>query len=66
MSLPLAPLERIIRDAGADRVSEEAARALREEVRRFAENLASDAVKAARHAGRRTVKREDVALAARR
>jgi histone H3/H4 len=66
MTLPLAPLERVLREQGAVRVSEDATRALRDEVRRFAENLAAEAVKAARHAGRTTVKREDVALAARR
>lgn len=53
-----------MRNAGAERVSEDAVEALREAVEGVAEDVAEDAVQASRHADRKTVKREDVRLAA--
>jgi len=62
---PLAPLERIAKKAGAQRVSAEAIKAIRDAVLDAAETIAADAVAAARHAGRITVKAEDIKIACR-
>jgi len=63
MGLPLAPFERIMRKSGAERVSGDAAEALRDSIEEVASDMASDAVQAAHHAGRKTVKKSDVELA---
>jgi len=63
--LPLAPLDRIFRKAGAKRVSESATRALREILEELALEIAKEALILANHAKRKTVIREDVILAAR-
>jgi len=61
-----APMADILKSAGAERVSDDAARALSEVVHDFALSLSKDAVKFANHAGRKTVKREDIELARKR
>ena len=61
-----APMADILKHAGAERVSEPAARALAEVVKDFTFEVAKDAVKFAKHAGRKTVKREDIELARKR
>ncbi len=63
--IPLAPLKRIAKNSGADRISEEAVEELRGVVEDIAEDLAKDAVTATKHAGRVTVKKEDVELVTR-
>ena len=65
MTLPLAPFERVLRDVGAERVSPDAANALREITEEYAMDLAGRVVTASRHAGRSTIKREDVLLSTR-
>ena len=62
---PLAPLEKIARDAGAERVSVSAVKALKEVVLDVAEAIARDAVAASHHAGRVTVKASDIKIACR-
>ena len=62
---PLAPLERIAKKAGAQRVSMSATKAMREVVLDAAAIIAADAVAAARHAGRVTVKAKDIKIACR-
>ena len=62
---PSAPLERIARKAGAERVSASAVNALNEVLTEIAEHIAREAVTAAHHAGRVTIKREDIKLASR-
>jgi len=61
--LPLAPFERILRNAGAERVSEDAAAALRELIENLASKIAEESVAAMRHAKRKTVKRKDIEYA---
>ena len=63
MSLPNAPIERIIRKAGAERVSKEAVEELRDAVEDLGKEVSADAVKMASHAERNTVKEEDVDMA---
>lgn len=59
-----APLHRILRKAGAARVSEEAVEELRKTLEEIGLKIASQAIELAQHAGRRTVRREDVEKAA--
>lgn len=61
-----ASLERILRNAGAERVSASAVAYLSEALEEYGEKLAKEAIGLARHAGRKTVKKEDVKLAAKR
>jgi len=63
--LPRAAVERLIRNAGAPRVSASACDALIEVIEDVALDLASQAVQLAKHAGRKTVTAEDIKLAAR-
>jgi len=63
MSLPNAPIERIIRKAGAERVSEEAVEELRKAVEEAGEEIAKEAADLADHADRNTVSKEDIEMA---
>lgn len=64
--LPLAPFERILKDAGAKRVSKTAMKEFAAMTEEIADDLARDAVKFAKHAGRKTVTGEDIRLAKRK
>ena len=64
--LPLAAMEKILKQAGADRVSDKAKVALKEVVEEKAEKIASDAIRLAAHAGRKTIKGGDIKLAAKK
>ncbi len=61
--LPLAPVERIIRKAGADRVSEGAGLELARVLEDYGIDVSREAITLAKHAGRTTVKDEDIRLA---
>ncbi|HIP66649.1 MAG TPA: histone [Candidatus Nanopusillus sp.] len=61
--IPVAPLYKILRKAGASRVSEEAKREFVEIIVEVAEKIAERAVELAKHAGRKTVQEEDIRLA---
>ena len=62
--LPLAAMEKILKQCGADRVADKAKIALKNVVEEMAEKIAVKAIQLAEHAGRKTVKGRDIKLAA--
>jgi histone H3/H4 len=62
--LPIAAVVRIAKKSGAQRVGSDAAAALLEDAERYIAKLTKEANKLAMHAGRKTIKEEDVYLAA--
>lgn len=58
-----APMVDILKQAGAERVSEGAAQALAAILMEKGLAISKDAVKFSAHAGRKTIKREDIDLA---
>jgi histone H3/H4 len=61
--LQLAPMHRIIKKAGAKRVSEDGAEELRKVLERVGIKISREAIDFAVHAGRKTVKSEDIEIA---
>jgi len=61
--LGLSAMYRILKKSGAERVSDESANELRRAIEEIAEAIAKNAVDMSNHAGRKTVKAEDVNLA---
>lgn len=64
--LQLAPMHRIIKKAGAERISEGAADELRRVLEEIGVKIAKEALDFATHAGRKTVKAEDIKIAVKR
>ena len=61
--MSIAPMHRIIKRAGAERVSEDASLALRDALEEIGVRIAREALDFTRHAGRKTVKAEDIQIA---
>ena len=61
--LGLSSMYRILKKAGAERVSDESAEELRSVIEEIALEIAKNSVEMSKHAGRKTVKAEDVKLA---
>ena len=61
--LPLAAMEKILKQGGAERVSDKAKVALKNALEDIANEIAVKSIKLAVHAGRKTVKAEDIKLA---
>ena len=64
--LGLSAMYRILKKSGAQRVSDESAVELRRVIEEIAEAIAKNAVDLSNHAGRKTVKAEDVKLASKK
>ncbi|MHC1605076.1 MAG: histone family protein [Candidatus Methanofastidiosia archaeon] len=63
MILAKASIDKIIRKAGAHRVSSEAAICLAKMLEEEGIEISKEAVELAEHAGRKTIKKEDIKLA---
>jgi len=61
--LPIAAIDRLIRKAGAGRVSEDAAIELGKIIEEVAMDISKQAIDLAKHAKRKTVTGEDIKLA---
>ncbi len=61
--IALAAMEKILKSAGAQRVSEDAKVALRNVLEDIALEISEESIKLAHHAGRKTVKANDIRLA---
>ncbi len=63
--LPLAAMEKLLKEGGAERVSDRAKVALKNALEDKANEIAVKAIKLSAHAGRKTIKAEDIKLAVR-
>ncbi|MFH1306903.1 MAG: histone [Candidatus Micrarchaeota archaeon] len=64
MILPKAPVERLIRSSGAERVADAASAELADILEKIGYKIAEQAKKYAHHAGRKTIVAEDIKLSA--
>jgi len=62
--IKIAPMHKLIKRAGAARVSEESAAALGKALEEIGLKVAREAIDYAKHAGRKTVKARDIEIAA--
>lgn len=62
MTFSISVFHKLLKKAGAERVSDEAAAALREIIEELAEETAKKAVRVAEHANRKTVLARDIEL----
>ena len=63
---PLAAMEKVLKNCGAERVSDKSKAALKDALEELAEKIAVNAVRLAAHAGRKTVKAGDIRLASKK
>lgn len=63
IEIAVAAMHRICKKAGADRVSEAASKELAEALQKIGIKIAKDALEYAIHAGRKTIKAEDIEIA---
>jgi len=61
--ISLSSMEKILREAGAERISPSACMALRDILEDMAREISKKAIKIAQHAKRKTVRGEDIRLA---
>ena len=61
--LPIAPVGRILKNNGAQRVSDDAKITLTEAMKDYDEKIAKETIKLAQHTGRKTITGKDIKLA---
>ena len=61
--LPIAPIGRILKNAGAQRISDSAKVALVDVLEDYGDKIAKESINLARHTGRKTVTDADIKLA---
>ena len=61
--LPIAPVGRILKNNGAQRISDDAKIALAEALEEYGKQLSKQAIRLAHHTGRKTITGEDIKLA---
>ncbi|NIO37100.1 histone [Candidatus Bathyarchaeota archaeon] len=66
LELAIAPMHRLCKKAGAERVSEAASKELAKALEEIGIKIAREALDFAMHAGRKTVKSEDIEIAAKK
>ena len=64
IELPLAPVKRILSNANAERVSDDAVKALADVLIEYGASVADKAVKVCKHAGRKTINAGDINISA--
>ena len=66
LELAVAPMHRLCKKAGADRVSEAAAKELAKALEEIGVKIAKEALDFAKHSGRSTIKSKDIEIAAKK
>jgi len=66
LEIAIAPMHRLCKKAGADRVSEAAAKELAKTLEEIGVKIAKEALDYAVHSGRKTIKSEDIEIATRK
>jgi len=66
LEIAVAPMHRLCKKAGAERVSEAAAKELERVLDEIGVKIAKEALDYAVHSGRRTIKAKDIQIAARK